>query len=95
MILYRNVTISFQVGCEVDDETAKKLIEQARNQEFENSLKATFELLRLTDKPLDGMMNDFYKSIDNLYPYVYIPNKDYETNSHLEDEEGNVISYAD
>lgn len=95
MTFYRNVNVPLQIACEVDDETAEKLIKQARNQEFEDSLKATFELLRLTDKPLNGMMNDFYKSIDNLYPYVYIPNKDYETNSHLEDEEGNVISYAD
>lgn len=95
MILYRNVTISFQVGCEVDDETAKKLIEQARSQNFENSYKAIAELLRLTDKPLDNKIQFVYDEINDSFPSIYIPNRDYRTDDYLEDEEGNVISYAD
>lgn len=95
MRLYRNVNISFQVGCEVDDETAKKLIEQARYLNSEDSLKATFELLRLTDKPLDNKMQLVYDEINDSFPSIYIPDRDYKTDNHLEDEEGNVISYAD
>lgn len=95
MKLYRNVNISFQVGCEIDDETAKKLIEQARNQEFEDSLKATFELLRLTDKPLDKKVLYIYDEIEELFPFIYLQDRDYRTDNYLEDEEGNVISYTD
>lgn len=53
MKLYRNVNIPFQVSCEVDDETAKKLIAQMHDERFEISLKAFREFLRLTDKLLD------------------------------------------
>lgn len=94
MRLYRNVNISFQVGCEVDDETAKKLIEKSHDIEAEDSLKAVFELLRLTDKPLDNKMQFVYDEINDSFPSIYIPDRDYKTDNHLEDEEGNIISYA-
>lgn len=95
MRLYRNVSISFQVGCEVDDETAKKLIEQTRSQNFENGYKAIVELLRLTDKPLDKEIQLIYDEIDEWFPSIYISDRDYRTDDRLEDEEGSVIDCED
>ena len=93
MKLYRNVNISFQVGCEVDDEIAKKLIAQTRNECYEISLKALNELLRLTDKSLDKKIQFIYDEINELSSFIYIPNRDYRTDDCLEDEEGSVIGY--
>lgn len=95
MVLYRNVSIPFQVGCEVDDETAKKLIAQMHDECYEMSLKAFNELLRLTDKPLDKEIQLIYDEIDELFPSIYISDRDYRTDDRLEDEEGNVISCED
>lgn len=93
MVLYRNVNISFQVGCEVNDETAKKLIAQTHDECFGTSMKAFNELLRLTDKPLDEKIQFIYDEIDELFPSIYISNRDYRTDDYLEDEEGSVIGY--
>lgn len=95
MVLYRNVSIPFQVGCEVDDETAKKLIAQMHDECYEISLKAFNELLRLTDKLLDEKIQFIYDEIDEWFPSIYISDRDYRTDDRLEDEEGSVIGYAD
>jgi len=94
MRIYRSVKLPIQIGCEIDDEKAERLLKEARDEKFETRLHAVRELLRLTDDILEQNVKEVYQELDRYSPVVYIPSYyDYETNDDMEDVDGNIIDY--
>ena len=94
MLIYRNVNLPIQIGCEVDDKIAEQLLKKTKDENFETRFSAIQELLQMTDILLEEDVRNVYSKIDSLFPGVYIPSyDDYETDNTLEDVYGNEITY--
>ena len=92
MIIYREVDLPLQIGCDIDDEKAERLLKESRDEKFETRLHAVRELLRLTDNVLEQNVKEVYQELDRYSPIIYIPSYcDYETSDDMEDVDGNVI----
>lgn len=89
MVIYRKVDLHLQIGCDIDDEKAERLLKESRDEKFEVRLHAVREFLRLTDNVLEQSVKEVYQELDRYSPVVYIPSYyDYETNDDID---GNVI----
>lgn len=94
MWIFRKVNLPIQIGCDIDDEKAERLLKESRDEKFETRLHAIRELLRLTDNVLEQNVREVYEELDRYSPVVYILSYyDYETNDDMEDVDGNIIDY--